>query len=89
MIMEASLLNEHQSNGVVEHAVQTLGAMIRTRKLAFEQSYSKELDADLVVLLWLAKHAAVTVSLFEIGSEGRTVYERSRDKPYRERVSHF
>ena len=43
-------MNEHQSNGVVEHAVQTLGAMIRTRKLALEHPYSKELEADDVAI---------------------------------------
>ena len=29
-------MNEHQSNGVVERAVQTVGGMIRTQKLALE-----------------------------------------------------
>ena len=43
MIMEASPVNEHQSNGVVQRAVQTVGSMILTHKLAHEQSYRKEL----------------------------------------------
>ena len=38
VIMEASLVNGHQSNDVVERAVQTVGG----RKLALEQPYSKE-----------------------------------------------
>ena len=44
--MEASPVNEHQSNGVVERAVKTVGATIRPHKLALEQSHSKELEAD-------------------------------------------
>ena len=65
MIMEASPVNEHLSNGVVERAVETVGVMIRTpNKLALEQSCSREFGADHVVISWLIMHA-VTVSLFE------------------------
>ena len=72
VIMEASPVNEHQSNGVVERAVQTVGGMIRTHKLALEQSFSKELEADHVVIPWLIMHAAVRFSLFELCSDRRT-----------------
>ena len=50
MIMEASPVNEHQSNDVVERAGRTVGGMIRTHKLALEQSYYKGLEADHVVI---------------------------------------
>ena len=49
VIMEDSPVNEHQSNGVVERAVQTVGGMVRTHKLALEQSKIKEVEADYVV----------------------------------------
>ena len=39
MIMEASPVNDHPSNRVVERVFQTVGRMIRTHKLALEQSY--------------------------------------------------
>ena len=55
-------MNEHQSNGVVERAVQTIGGLIRTHKLALEQSCSKELEADHAVIPWLIIFAAVMVS---------------------------
>ena len=42
VIVEASPVNEHQSDGVVERSVQTNGGVIRTHKLALAQSYSKE-----------------------------------------------
>ena len=67
--------------------VQTNGGVIRTRKLGLEQSYSKKLEADHVVIPWLIMHAAVMVSLFEIGSDGRTTCAGSRFEPYRELIN--
>ena len=78
IIVENSPVGGHESNGVIERAVQTVGGMIRTHKLALEKSYDKEITADSVVIQWLIMHAAVMVSLFEIGSDGRTAYERTR-----------
>ena len=76
VIMEAIPVNEHQSNGVVESAAQKIGGMIRVSKLAFEQSYSKQLDVDHVLIPMLIMHAAAMFSWFLINSDGRTVYER-------------
>ena len=84
VIVEASPVNGHQSDGVVERSVQTDGGVIRARKLPLEQSSSKKLEADHVVIPWLIMHAAVMVSLFQIGSDGRTTHARSRSKPNRE-----
>ena len=89
VIVDASPVNEHPPNGVVQRAVQTHGGMIRTHKLALEPSYSKELEADDVLVLWLIMHAAGMVSLFELGSDGRTAYERSQGKPYRNEFAIF
>ena len=60
--------------------VQTNGGVIPTRKLGLEQSYSKKLEADHVVIPWLIMYAAVMVSWFDI--DGRTTYAGSRSKPY-------
>ena len=84
VIMEASPVNEHRSNGVDERAVQTNGGMVRTPRL--EQSYSKEMEADHVVIPWLIMHRAEMVSLSEDGSDGSTANERSRGKPYRKEL---
>ena len=90
MILEANPVHDHQPHGVVERALWTLGGMIRTHKLALEQSYSKELQADHMVVPWLIVHAVVTVSLFGTGSDGRAAHERFHGKPYRKvLVSHF
>ena len=74
--MENSPVGDHESNGVIERTVQTVGGMIRTHKLALEKAYNKELEVENVVIQWLIIRAAVMVSLFEFGSDGRTAYER-------------
>ena len=83
VIMEGSPVHQHQSHGVVERAVRTVGGVIPTHKLALEQSCSKELEGNFVVILWLIIHAAAMVPLFEIGSDGRTTCARSHGMPYR------
>ena len=74
VIMEAGPVNEHQSHSGVEGAVQTVGGVILAHKLALEQSYSKELEADHGVIPWLMMHEVVVVSMSEFGSDGRTVH---------------
>ncbi len=87
--MELSPVNEHEANGTIERAVQTVGGMIRTHKLALEQSYGQLLEAGHVGVPWLILHSAVMVSLFEVGSDGRTAYERTRGKRYRQELPIF
>ena len=89
VVMENSPVGEHESNGVIERTVQTVGGMIRTHKLALEKAYNKELEAENVVIQWLIIHAAVMVSLFEVGCDGRTAYERSRGKKNRRELPIF
>ena len=88
VIVEASLVDEHQSKGVYERTGQTVGGMIRTHKLPLEQSYSKEWEAGHVVILWLTMRASAMVSLFETGSDGRTSWERRPWQTVPERVTH-
>ena len=62
--------------------------MIRTHKLALEQSYSKELDLDHVVIPRLIVRAAVVVSVFEIGSDGEDsvreiLWQTARERDFR------
>ena len=50
--------------------------------------YSKELEADHVVIPWLIMHAAVMVSVFEIGSDGEDSAREILWQTVRERVTH-
>ncbi len=87
--MEQGPVDDHEANGTVERAVQTVGGLIRTHKLALEQAYGHVLEAGHVVAPWLIAHAAVMPSLFEVGSDGLTAYERTRGKKYRPELPIF
>ncbi len=80
VIVENSRVNERESSGVIERAVQTVGGMIRIHKLALEQAGGEELEVGLAAARWLTVRAGVTVSLFEVGSDGRAACERARGK---------
>lgn len=64
--MESSAVNEHQSNGVVERAAQTVGGMVRTHKLALEEAYQREVEADHVAIPRLILHVGMMISLLEV-----------------------
>ena len=85
-IMEASSAGEHHANGVVECAVQMVGGVQRTHKLASEQTYGREIQADHAVSLRLIMYAAAKVSLLDVGSKGRIAYERFCDKQHVEEL---
>ena len=82
LIMEAGPANEYQSYSGVEGAVQIVGGVIPTLKLALEHSYSKELEADHCVIPWLSMYEVVVVSMFEVGSDGKTAHENRTRQNY-------
>ena len=76
--MEGSPVNEHQSIGVVERAVQTDGGMIRTHTLAIEKSCGKELKADHAVVPGLTMHTAVVATLCNWTTRGAPETQQPR-----------
>ena len=74
---------EHHTKGVMERAVQMVGGMLRTHKLASEETYGREWQADHVVSLRLIMYAAVVISVLDVGSKGRTAYQRFRDNMWK------
>ena len=89
IMKEASPVAEHQANGTVERAILTVGGMIRTQKVALEIAYGGELAADHASLPWLIQYSGLLVSLFEVGADGRTAYERTRGKKFRRELPPF
>ena len=57
----------------------------RTLKEALDSRYKDRIPASHPVLSWLPRHAAATVSRYQIGKDGKTAHERlkgtqSKDK---------
>ena len=82
VIMEAGPVNEHQSYSGLEGAVQIVGGVIPAHNLALEHSYSKELEADHGAIPWLMMRGVVVVSVFEVGSDGKTAHENRTGQNY-------
>ena len=86
---EASPKEEHQANGTIERSVWDIAGTARTVKCQVEHDYDMKLESDHVVLPWLIKYAGCLVTLFCVGSDGRTAYERSRGKPWKRALPKF
>ena len=89
VIPENSPVDESQSNGVIERAVQDVEGMVRTLKDQLETSYSTKIESGHPVLTWLVNHAGMLLSRFQIGVDGNTAYERLKGKPFRRKVIPF
>ena len=50
--------------------------MVRTYRDALEIRYEIKLDGKSVILPWIVKHAAATISRFRLGKDGRSAIER-------------
>ena len=67
IMIEESPVGEHQSNGEVERAIQTIQALMRTIKLALQSRYKSRIRGDHPILPWLVKHAAMILDLCKVG----------------------
>ena len=81
--LENSKVKDSKGNGFIERGVQTVEGMIRSLKLDLEFRVGQEIGIDHVVLEWLVMHAGITYSLFQIGEDGKTPYERLKGKTFR------
>eukprot|EP00959_Pyramimonas_sp_CCMP1952_P349461 7322344-Pyramimonas_sp.AAC.1 len=48
-----------------------------------------DIGHDHMVVPWLINYAGAVLSLFEVGADGRTAYERRRGKKYRKELPPF
>ena len=81
--MEVSPVDSHRSNGTIERAIQAMGGMVRTLKLALEKAFQWTIDPQSPIMHWLVLFAGYCLTRYEVGSDGRTPYERSKGKRFR------
>ena len=82
IMIEESPVGEHQTNGEVERAIQSVQELMRTMKMALQSRYKRRIRGDHPVLPWLVKHAAMIINLCKVGNDGRTAYERRKGKRF-------
>jgi hypothetical protein len=79
-IVEESPVRSHGSNGVVERAVQTIEGQIRVMKLALEDRIGRAVDAEALVVTFMAEYASYLLNRLEVGKDGKTAHERVKGK---------
>ena len=83
VLPESPAVGEHQSNGVIERAVDSVGGMARTLRASVEGDIGEALAENDAVVTWIIKHAAVLLALDETSVDGMSAYQRSRGKTYK------
>ena len=86
---EASPKEEHQANGTIERCVWDIAGTARTVKCQVEHDYGLQLDSSHVAMSWLVRYSGTLITLFCVGADGRTAYERSRGKPWKRALPKF
>ena len=74
-------VGEHQANGVAEEAGRTVRDQARVLKLHIQAKIGREVLADEPILPWLIRWAAMSVSRFKKGKDGKSPYERQKGRP--------
>ena len=82
-LVEQSPKGSPQSNGVSERAVQTIKDHARTIKIALEERLGIQLDEGHRIIPWLVDHATSLVNRCQVGSDGKTSFERLRGRQAR------
>ena len=89
MTLEDGTKGESESMGFAESMVGKVGAQARTLKSALDQKYKRQIGAKEPVLAWLINYASVLLSRYSRGADGRTPYERSTGKTWKQCLPEF
>ena len=88
-VVETSKPYDSKSNGRAEVAVRRLECQVRTMKLAFEKNLGIVMDVHSPLFAWLVEHSADVLTKCAVGGDGRTPYERVKQKRYHGEMVEF
>ena len=80
---------ESQANGRAEEAGKTVRGYVRVFKDAIEYKTNTKIPTDAAILQWLVRWAAMVVSRFRVGEDGKTPYQRQKGRKCKEEVVPF
>ena len=72
IIREASPVGEHQSNGKVERAIQTIEGQVVTMSLAVEMRHGIKIDENHTIWHWMVTYGAMLHNICHVTSDGKT-----------------
>ena len=67
---------EHQSNGTAEEAGKMVRDHARVLKIDLQTKIKREIAVDEPIMPWLIRWAAMNVSRFHVGRDGKTAYHK-------------
>jgi hypothetical protein len=89
VVPESPAKNESESNGKVEEAGKTVREFTRVLKDQLETEAKMTIKPGDVITLWMIRWAAMLVSRYMVGKDGRTAYERRRGRKCKVPVAKF
>ena len=72
--------HESQSNGIVEEAGKTIREFTLIFKDVIETKANMKIDGGMAIAPWMLRWAAMNISMFQVGTDGMTAYERRRGR---------
>ena len=81
-ILEESPKGSSASNGVVEKGVQDAEHQVRALRLSLEARLNSKIPINHPIIPWLVQHAGFTHNRFQLGHDGKTPYERLKNKSF-------
>ena len=79
--MEQPAQGESQSNGTVEEAGKTVREFVRPLKDVVESNLQVKIGTREPILQWAVRWAAMIVTRYLVGKDGKTAQERKRGRP--------
>ena len=73
-------MNDHQANGEIENAIKEFEKHIRVLKDSVERKMQVVIRDDHPLMAWIPQHAGFLLSRFQVSKDGKTAYERLREK---------
>ena len=89
VLPEESAKGEHQDNGKVERAAQTMEGQIVTMRLSLESRYKVGIDENHTIWPWMVIYAALLYNITHVCSDVRTPWEKGKGRRFNRDLPEF
>ena len=83
-MIENSAVADSQGNGFIERGVRSVEEIVRTLKLDLEDRLGSRISVDHTIFPWPVEHSVDMLNKQLVGSDGKTAYQRLKERQYRE-----
>ena len=75
-LVRHGLRASHQSQGKIDNANRVINGVCRAMWLSLENLLQEKLPSDSILIAWLIRHAAWSLTRFQVKNDGRTAFVR-------------